>query len=135
MKNLSFFLVIAACLLVCSCKKDKSERFLLLTTPIWATDSLLSDGADASGPGQVLEKFKGDAKFRENGTGYFGDYKGKWSFNKNETEISIDADSLPIIITCNIIQLTSLSLKITTSVPNPLNFLETYKIRMTFKAK
>ena len=136
MKNFIVLFFIASCLIAVTCSKDKkSERFKLLTTPVWATDSLLANGVDASGPGGILEKFKGDAKFKEDGTGNFGKYTGEWSFNTDETEITIVTDSLPIPIICNIDQLTVQSLKITTSVPNPANFQEIFDIRMTFKAK
>ena len=75
MKNIAFLAFISACLLIFACNKDnRSERFKLLTSPIWRTDSLLANGVDATGPGQILEKFAGDAKFNEDGTGYFGDY-------------------------------------------------------------
>jgi hypothetical protein len=106
-----------------------------LTGPVWASDSLLVEGIDASGPGQFLAKFKGDIKFREDGTGYFGQYTGTWRFTFNETEILIYSDSLQIRpLTTNIAELTKISLKMTTSYPtaNPFNPLD---IRMTFKAK
>ena len=136
MKNFIVLFFIAFCLIAVTCSKEKkSERFKLLTTPVWATDSLLANGVDASGPGGILEKFKGDAKFKEDGTGNFGKYSGEWSFNTDETEITIVTDSLPIPIICNIDLLTVQSLKITTSVPNPANFQEIFDIRMTFKAK
>lgn len=134
MRKLSFLVIIAAGLLVWACSDKKSERFTLLTTPVWAADSLLADGLDASGPGQMLEKFDGDAKFNEDGTGTFGDYKGKWMFSDDEKIVTIMSDSLPMAIYANIVLLTSTDLKITTSVPNStLTYL--YNIRMTFKAK
>ncbi|MCX6301942.1 MAG: hypothetical protein NTW82_07135 [Bacteroidia bacterium] len=136
MKNLALLVFISACLLVFSCNKDdRSERFKLLTEPTWATDSLLANGADGSGSGGVLEKFKGDAKFREDGTGNFGNYKGTWRFNVEETQITIIADSLVLPIVTNIKELTKTSLKITTIVPNPLDQSNPFNIRMTFKAK
>jgi hypothetical protein len=136
MKNLALLAFISACLLVFSCNKDdRSERFKLLTEPTWATDSLLANGVDASVPGGVLVKFKGDAKFEEDGTGYFGKYKGTWRFNVEETQITIITDSMPLPIVTNIKVLTSASLKVTTIVPNPLDQLNPFNIRMTFKAK
>jgi hypothetical protein len=138
MKKLSYLLIIFGCLLVLPyCKKEltKSELFKLLTTPTWTSDSLLANGDDASGPGQLLEDFEGDAKFYENGTGYFGDYTGSWWFDNGETQIVInpDADTIPFNITCNIVELTALSLKITAAVPD--QNLVINQIRMTFKAK
>ena len=139
MKKLSFLVVIAFSLLLLTfCKKDEfSERFTLLTTPVWASDSLLANGVDASGPGEVLEDFKGDAKFNKDKTGYFGDYTGKWWFEADETLLAIDpdADTIPFYIYCNIIELTELSLKITTSVPDKNNITQTLPVRMTFKSK
>jgi hypothetical protein len=134
MKNLALFLVISCCFQLFSCKKDtQSERFKLLTGPVWASDSLLVNGVDASGPGGILENFKGDAKFNEDYTGNFGTYIGTWRFAFDETQIVISSSSLPIPITAIIAQLNHVSLKITTSyqIPpgGPVN------IRMTFKAK
>jgi hypothetical protein len=135
MKKVSFLLIILLCLLAFSCKEKKSERFILLTTPTWASDSLKANGVDASGHGQLLEKFKGDAKFREDGTGVFGKYKGTWSFSPDETRITIASDSLALPIVCNLVELTTLSLKITTAVPDKNNPVISIPIRMTFKAK
>jgi hypothetical protein len=135
MKNLALLLIITGCVILLTCKKEtRSEKFLLLTGPTWTSDSLLAEGVDASQPGQLLAKFKGDAKFREDGTGYFGLYIGTWKFSYNETEIVIDSDSLQVPLTTNIAVLTKTSLKITTSYPtaDPSNPLD---IRMTFKAK
>lgn len=135
MKKASLGLITFLSLLVFACnKKEKSEKFLLLTTPTWATDSLLANGVDASGTGQLLEKFKGDAKFREDGTGTFGKYTGIWRFNEPETEITIVTDSLVLPIICNIVKLTTTDLKITTVVPDKVTS-EPIDIRMTFKAK
>jgi len=136
MKNIALLAFISACLLIFACKKDdRSERFKLLTSPIWRTDSLLANGVDATGPGEILEKFEGDAKFHEDGTGYFGDYTGQWWFNLEETQITIKTDSLPVAIVANIKELTSISLKITTVVPNQLDLDTPFNIRMTFKTK
>jgi hypothetical protein len=83
----------------------------------------------------MLELFKGEAKFNEDGTGYFGSYTGTWRFASNETQIVISSPSLPLTLTTLIAELTSTSLKVTTSYPNLVNPLEPVKIRMTFKAR
>jgi hypothetical protein len=135
MKNLVTLFIISVCLAIFSCKKDsESERFKLLTAPMWASDSLLANGVDASGPNGILKNFKGDAKFNKDGTGNFGIYEGTWRFAYDETQIVIVTDSLPIPLTTQIAELTSASLKITTSYPN-LTTGVLIKIRMTFKAK
>lgn len=135
MKKLSLLVIILFCSLVLACKEKKSEQFLLLTTPTWTTDTLLANGVDASGPDQLLGKFKGDAKFKEDGTGVFGTYTGKWSFsNAEETKLTITSPSLKIPIVCNLIELTSASLKIKTAVFDSVTF-DPINIRMTFKAK
>jgi hypothetical protein len=135
MKKLSFLLIIAAGLIVAACSEKKSERFILLTTPVWVSDSLYADGVNASGAGQLLEKFVGDAKFNEDGTGYFGQYKGKWMLGVDEDYLTITSDSLKIPIIADIDLLTATDLKITTKVPNPVNLSNPFDIRMTFKAK
>ncbi len=137
MKNLALFLLLAGFLLSSSCKEkdSKSENFKLLTGPLWSSDSLLVNGLDASGPLGILQGFKGNAKFNEDGTGYFGAYSGKWRFAQNESEITITADSLVIPLTTKIAELTSTSLKITTSFPNAVNPAMPLLIRMTFKGQ
>jgi hypothetical protein len=136
MKNLVLFLVIAGIVYSSSCKKDsQSELFKLLTGPVWVSDSLLANGVDAGGPAGILFNFKGEAKFNADGTGYFGIYDGTWRFAYNETQIIITADSLDLPLTTKIAELTSNSLKITTSYPNLLNPTVPLLIRMTFKAK
>lgn len=135
MKNLVLFVIFTACI-VFACKKDeKSERFRLLTGHEWTSDSLLMDGVDASGPGQRLEKFKGDINFKVDGTGYFGQYTGTWRFSYNETQVVIESDSLQVPLSALIEVLTESSLKITTSYPNLLNPSDPFDIRMTFKPK
>ena len=129
-------MVVTGCLLITACKEEtQSESFKLLTTPIWVSDSLLANGVDASGPGQMLENFKGEAKFNEDMTGYFGVYTGTWRFAFDETQIVITTASLPIPLTTIIAELTKTSLKITTSYPDPVNPTTPVNIRMTFKAK
>ncbi len=136
MKNLILTFVILGGLLMYNCKKDApSERFNYLTGNIWMSDSLLADGEDASGPGQILEDFKGEVKFNTDGTGVFGIYSGTWSLGYNDTEIIIASDSLDLPLTSKIVELTSSSLKITTAAPNKNNPSVFLKIRMTFKAK
>jgi len=136
MKNLLISLIISGLIVLIACnKEDKSERFKLITGPVWVTDSLLADGVDASEPGMLLAKFKGEVKFNEDGSGTFGVYKGTWYFASNETQIVIYSDSLLIPLVTIIRELTNNSLKITTSVPNVVNPSDTINIRMTFKAK
>jgi hypothetical protein len=136
MKNLALFLVFAAILFSSSCKKNsQSEPFKLLTGPVWLSDSLLANGVDAGGPAGILFNFKGEAKFNQDGTGYFGAYTGTWRFAFNETQIIITADSLALPLTTQIAELTSRSLKIKTSYPNLLNPAAPLLIRMTFKPK
>jgi hypothetical protein len=136
MKNFVVLLIISGCLYLASCKKDsQSENFKLLTIHVWASDSLLANGADASGPDGMLKNFKGEVKFNEDGSGYFGVYTGTWRFSYNETQIVITTDSLPLPLTTKIAELTTTSLKITTTYPNPIYPTAPVNIRMTFKAK
>jgi hypothetical protein len=135
MKNLLLFVIISGCFVVFSCKKKESDRFKFLTSPIWVADSLLANGVDATGPGGILSSFIGDAKFNTDGTGYFGSYTGTWRFNSDETKLVIETDSLPIPVVADIKELTSSSLKVTTVLPNPLDPLSPFNIRMTFKPK
>jgi hypothetical protein len=136
MKNLVMLLIISGCFVVFSCGKKESERFRFLTDPVWVTDSLLANGVNAGGPGGILAKFLGDAKFKEDGTGYFGKYTGTWRFSVDESELVIETDSLPIPIIADIKELTSISLKVTTVMPNPKDLTgPSFNIRMTFKAK
>jgi hypothetical protein len=135
MKNVALLLIISGCFFVFSCKEKESERFGFLTDPIWVTDSLIANGVNAGGPGGVLAKFLGDAKFEKDGTGYFGKYTGTWRFNADETELVISSDSIPIPVIADIKELTSVSLKLTTVMPNPNDLTNPYNIRMTFKAK
>ena len=135
MKKLFVLFIIAAGLMISACSEKKSERFILLTTPTWASDTLYADDADASGPGQVLAKFKGDAKFYEDGTGYFGQYKGEWMLSEDEENLTITSDSIDIPIIASIYLLSRTDFRITTVVPNLQNLSDPYDIRMTFKAK
>lgn len=136
MKNLAIFLLISGLFYAAACTGDeKSENFKLLTGPTWRTDSLLVNGMNAGGPGGLLNSFVGDVKFNEDGTGTFGSYKGEWRFATNETQLIITSDSLPLPLTSRIAELTSSSLKLTTTYPNPLDLTQTLAIRMTFKPK
>ena len=129
-------LILLSVILIYACKKneERSERFKILTGQVWTTDSLLVDGVDASGPGELLEKMAGDAEFRADGTGYFGQYTGTWYFTNNETQITIRSDSLAFPLTSNIAELTWQSFKITTSYPTAVPGVN-LAIRITFKPK
>jgi hypothetical protein len=131
MKNLVLFFILSGMVVFFACKKDESSaRFKYLTTPVWESDSLLANGVDASGEGQSLANFKGDAKFNTDGSGNFGVYKGRWRFAKNETQIVIYDTELGLPLTTDIVELTKVSLKITTTSP-----VNQDAIRMTFIAK
>jgi hypothetical protein len=136
MKTFQLFIITIVTVLAVACKdEENSERFMYLTTPEWTTDSLLADGADASGPGMILEKFKGTAKFNVDGTGHFGVYPGNWKFAYSETQILISSDSIAIPLVASIEELNTTSLKIRTGYPNPLNPVTSINIRMTFRNK
>lgn len=136
MKTYRIILIILCAIPFYQCTKEEStERFDLLTGPVWLTDSLLADGLDAGGVGGLLEKFRGEAKFDKDGTGSFGVYKGTWELAYDDTELIITTDSLPIPLSAKIAELTSLSLKITTAFPNRIDPENPVDIRMTFKSK
>jgi hypothetical protein len=136
MKNFALFLIVAGVFYAAACAgDDQSERFKILTGTTWRTDSLLVNGVDAGGPAGLLGALSGDARFNEDGSGTFGTYKGTWRFATNETQLIILTDSLPLPLTTNIVELTDLSLKLTTSYPNPMNPTVPMAIRMTFKPK
>lgn len=132
-------IVFAALLLsifyACDKEEGNSERFDYLTGISWTSDSLLADGQDASGPGELLENFKGDVRFYENGTGYFGQYEGTWAFTNQETQLVINSPDLLAALTVNIEELTSNSLKLTTQFPSSANPDTYVDIRMTFVPK
>ncbi len=135
-RNLLFFAILALITLAASCNKnDDEDRFEIITGQSWQTDSLLVDGQDASQPGQILHKFKGEARFNRDATGTFGQYSGTWRFTNNRTAVEIKTDSLPIPLLANIAQLNRQSLKITTAYPSPNDPNVDMKIRMTFKSK
>ena len=133
MKNIVIWLLLGGVVFAAACNKAKtSDRFDLLTSHIWTSDSLLADGIDASDPGELLEKFKGDVVFNKDGTGTFGQYTGTWQFVDNETNLAISSPELTFTLTTHIVELTETSLKVTFSYQT----LEGSKnIRMTFKPK
>jgi len=135
MSRILYVSIIAVGLFVFACDEEVSERFRFLTTPVWASDSLLAEGVDAGYPGGILYKFKGDAIFNEDGTGIFGAYNGTWKFVYDETMLTITSDSLTYPLTANIEELNEVSFKITTSYPNKTEPENPLDIRMTFKAK
>lgn len=137
MKPLSMIVLSLLSLNIISCGNDeeKSERFNLLTGVVWQSDSLLINGMDASGPGQQLEQFKGEAVFRADGTGSFGNYTGTWRFAQNETELVISSPALPLPLVTRIETLSSVSLKVTAAFPNPLDPQNPLMLRLTFKPK
>lgn len=136
MKKVGLLFFISVIVLAAACKKETvSERRNLLIEHIWRTDSLLAGGVDASGAGQLLEKFAGDIKFNADGSGYFGQYSGTWRFVYDETSIVIESPDLPVPLTTLIKELTASSLKLTTNYPNLAEPSNPLKIRMTFKPK
>ncbi len=104
----------------------------MLTTRIWLSDSLLANGQEAGGEGQLLEKFNGEAEFRTDGTGTFGEFTGSWNLSADNKEITIQTDSMPAFVT-QVVELSLVSLKITT--PFEIMPGEVINIRMTFKKK
>lgn len=136
MKRSVYTLFLFICILF-ACKKEDShtERFDLLTAPLWTSDSLLANGEDASGPGELLQKFVGDAKFDEDGSGYFGQYTGKWQLTNNDEYITIYSDSLIIPVTCYIEELSTTDFKIVTSFPVKDEPQQPVDIRITFIPK
>lgn len=137
MKNLLLLLLIIVGLALTNCNKDdENDLYVILTAHTWTTDSLLVDNLDASGPGQILENFKGDANFNEDGTGTFGKFTGTWRFpDQTRTQLVLVTDSLAFPLTTNIIELTKESLKITTELPDMTGLSGSLHIRMTFVAK
>lgn len=135
-RTVLFYIVAALLILSSGCSKDKeSERFKLLTGHLWQSDELLVDGVDASGVGQALSLFVGDAEFRKDGTGSFGQYEGSWYFSNNETNITITSVDLLVPLTTTIVELTSQKFKISTSFPITGNPLAPNSIVIVFKAK
>lgn len=123
-------------LLISGCKKEEVlTPYQLLTLHVWVADSLLADGVEAGGPGQMLEKFNGDVVFRIDGTGTFGEFTGTWTLSENNQEITIVTPDIPFPILTLVGELTKTSLKITTGFPDINTPGETIDIRMTFKPK
>lgn len=133
MKKIVILMFLVAVFAAGACNKEKtSERFDLLTAHVWTSDSLLANGVDASGEGQPLALFKGDAEFNEDGTGTFGLFSGEWMLVDNDESLVIESTALPVpSLATHIVELTQTSLKVTFTYPSvpPLN------IRMTFKPK
>jgi len=145
MKHWGLLTLILTVLIISSCDKDDdvSDRFGFLTGVEWQPDSLLVNGNDASGPGELLENFDGLMIFNEDGTGSFGSQNGTWAFKQNEAQLELKTvivfmeQQLPITLLTDIVELTAGSLKLKTTVPNYFegNLQEQLNIRMTFKAK
>jgi hypothetical protein len=137
MKNTFISILIIAAIIAFSCKKEEVEstNFKNLTSHIWVSDSLLVEGEDASGPGEMLEIFNGEVVLKKDGTGTFGVYNGTWYFTEEETKIVLASDSLGFPLTTNIEELTNISLKITTAFPSAIDPENPINIRMTFNAK
>ncbi len=139
MKRLMFTFIVLAGVILFACSKDddngEATPFDLLTAHTWVSDSLLADGEDAGGEGQLLHNFNGDVQFRADGTGNFGEYTGSWSLSDDNQEITINTNELPIPIVAAIVELNELSLKITTAFPDMNNPGVIIDIRMTFRKK
>lgn len=136
MKKEIVLFCLTVCLLVFACsKEEKSERFELLTTPVWTTESIVATGADTTGVGVLVKMLKGDAKFNEDGTGTFGTFTGQWNFNSDETEITITTLSLPGSLVADIITLTAQSLKLSTDITLPTHQEDLINIQMSFNVK
>lgn len=136
MKNSLLQIIMASLVLLAACSKEEtSDRFDLLTAHIWTSESLLADGVDASGPGQILEKFKGDIQFKKDGTGYFGQYTGTWRLTNNDANLVIQSPELVAAVTSTIVELTATSLKVTFTYPNLVNPSDPLDIVMTFIPK
>jgi hypothetical protein len=135
----SFLLIITiAAFVIAACDKEDepSDRFRYLTQTLWAADSLLVNGVDASGAGALLEDFNGTVDFREDGTGTFGEFEGTWRFQQNETELLITSDSLTMLpmntLYTSIEELLANSLKVTATFPNPTDQTNPFRLRLTF---
>jgi len=128
-------LMIALLLTACKKKEEGTERFRLLTGTVWQSEILNVEGEDASGPGEPLEKFVGDAEFYKDGTGYFGEYTGTWYFSNNENNITITSPDLAVPLTTTIGELTAQKFSISTSFPIPPDLTTPKLIEITFRAK
>lgn len=132
MRRFVFSLFMVVILFSCTKEEGPSEKFVLLTTPTWESVDLLVNGEDASGEGQLLENFKGDVKFYKDGTGYFGQYTGTWGFASKETELVIYSQDIGFPLTTLIQELSTTTLRITTTFPSAEGNLT---IEMSFNAK
>ncbi len=140
MKNLFLLLILLTGVMIFTCCKKEEEEpeptpYELLTGHVWVSDSLLANGVEAGGSGQLLEKFNGDAAFRADGTGTFGEFSGTWVLSADNKELTITTTELTFPILAQIVELTKTSLKITTGFPDPFNPPEVIAIRMTFNPK
>ena len=136
MKKLLVLILTITGLIAFSCDDtDVTANFSNLTSNIWAADSLLANGVNAGGPGELLEDFNGILLFNEDGTGTFGVYEGSWYFAYEETQMVLSSDSLIMPLTAIIEELTGVSLKMTTVFPNTIYPDNPTNIRMTFKAE
>lgn len=77
----------------------------------------------------------GDAEFRPDGTGSFGQHTGNWYFTDDERKITISSLSLGAPLELNIIELTRQSFKITTQWLVDQTQGIYFTIRITFKPK
>jgi|GEM_PF-161644 len=136
-KKISYLLIaiFSVAILTVGCEEEKDTPFTLLTGPVWVSDSLLVNGMDASGPGQLLAGFKGEARFLKDGTGSFTNFTGTWRFAQNDTQLIITSPAFPVPITTIIEELSRSNLKISTEVPHPLLPGTTMRVRMTFKSR
>lgn len=140
MNRFGFILIMMAFLCAFhACKKDEedklSEKEILLTNNTWNSISLLADGIEAGGVGEILYEFAGETVFNPDGTGQVGDYTGTWELSADETQIIIISDALDMPLTANIILLTEDTLEIFTVFPdtstNPPRLIE---VEITFSS-
>ena len=138
MKRIYQFIIIPAVIFmyIIGCEKEEtSSGVKILTSHPWMSDSLLADGVESGGPGELLYNFSGETNFNKDGTGNVGKYVGIWTLNEDETILTIDSDSLPAVATAVIKELTENSLKIATVFPSKTEPVHLYDIRMTFIPK
>jgi len=135
MKKFIYLSLVALVLLLVSCSKDeKSERFILLTTPVWTTESITATGADTTGVGVLIKLIRGDAKFNPDGTGTLGMFSGQWSLSDDENQITITTLALPAIV-ADILTLTAQSLSLSADITIATHPQDLIKIVLSFKVK
>ena len=136
-KKLSFLLIaiLSLAILTVGCEDEKDTPFTLLTGPVWVSDSLLVNGIDAGGPGQILANFRGEARFLKDGTGLFANFTGTWRFAQNDTRLLITSPDYPVPITTIIEELSRSNLRLSTELPHPLLPGTIMRVRMTFKSR